>query len=243
MVLPNRSLQMRLVTEDVSFVLGRTVDVVVEVEARRDVEVQEARVDLICEQEWTEIYTVMVPPPDAFGHRDTPVHTQQGFTPRVPQQVTEERKETYVFGGSVFLTDERLYGGEGNRYSVKLALDAERPPQIENATLRWTLTAKIDVPRSPDVTVEQDATVTWDNSLAPKQARPGKRTSSSGGSIGNAKSSVQWYKRIGTRGWGAIAIIAIVLLSAFYPDFMIVMSVIGAIAGGIWYYVFRVVLK
>ena len=40
MVLPNRSLQMELVVGDVSFVLGRTVDVVVEVEARSDVEVR-----------------------------------------------------------------------------------------------------------------------------------------------------------------------------------------------------------
>ena len=61
MVLRLRPLDVTLTFEDRMYKLGETISCQVELVAKADVDVREARIDLVCQVHWAESYTVMVP--------------------------------------------------------------------------------------------------------------------------------------------------------------------------------------
>ncbi len=148
MVTRLRPVDMKLAYEDRPFKLGEKVDLVVELLPNRDVEVREGRVDLVCEERYTEVYTVMVTP-----RRSRPVISPAGviLPPRIPKQVTKEHRETYIHSSVLFLTDTRLRSGMPNRYTVTLEIESEPPPHTAQGTVKWSLVAALDVAHARDI--------------------------------------------------------------------------------------------
>ena len=151
-----RPLDVKFELDDRPYKLGETMDIVVEVSARGDVEVREARVDLVCEEHYWESYSVMVPDiktgRSAGGLYGGP-GTAAGYTPAplIPKQVNKEIRETYVHSSVVFLTDTWLRPGVTDRYNARLEVASEPPPHASNATLKWRLETAVDIARARDV--------------------------------------------------------------------------------------------
>lgn len=56
-----RPLDVKFLFDDLPYKLGETISVMLELSASNEIEVREARVDLVCEEHYTESYTVNVP--------------------------------------------------------------------------------------------------------------------------------------------------------------------------------------
>ena len=75
-----RPLDVNLVFEDRPYKLGETINLTMELTPRGDVEVREGRVDLMCEERWQEVSTVMVPV--SWGGHLNQRHLPTGFLNR-----------------------------------------------------------------------------------------------------------------------------------------------------------------
>ena len=148
-----RPLDLKLFFEDRPYKLGETIDITTELDARGDVEVREGRVDLVCEERWTEVYTVMV-----SGGRQ-PRGAYQ-MLPTVPKQVSKKHVETYVHSSVVFLQDTRLDSTTRGSYRARLEIEPESLPHAAEATVKWTLVATIDVARGRDIKTRRAVEVT-----------------------------------------------------------------------------------
>ncbi len=80
--------------EDRVYKLGETIDITVELSPRRDMEVREGRVDLVCEESYQETFTVT-------RSRYRAVGSPRGGAPILPfsstvesHEVTERRRES-----------------------------------------------------------------------------------------------------------------------------------------------------
>ena len=81
---------MKLSVEDRPYKLGETIDLAVALSPRRDLEVRQARLELVCDERWMEITTVMVQLRPS-GVRGVPSPSAADAT--VPKQVHQEHKE------------------------------------------------------------------------------------------------------------------------------------------------------
>ncbi len=145
--------------EDRVYKLGETIDLTVELSPKRDMEVREGRVDLVCEERWTEVSTVMVP----VSRPSRSVATRGGSlvpTPRIPKQVHQDHRETFVHSSVVFLENAQLRSGVAARYNPRLDIDTEPPPHADKATLSWRLKTTVDVAGARDITARRPVMVT-----------------------------------------------------------------------------------
>ncbi|MCH9036204.1 MAG: hypothetical protein IH860_02650 [Chloroflexi bacterium] len=132
-----------------------------ELRAGRDVEVREGRVDLVCEERYTETYTIMVHDPRTVrAQYRMPRGASLAPPPRIPKEVTKEHRETYVHSSAVFLQDTRLRSGATSRYNVRLEIQPEPPPHADRASLKWKLVTAVDVALARDITKKQTIKVT-----------------------------------------------------------------------------------
>ncbi len=159
-----RPLDVNLSFEDRTFTLGETINLTVELTARGDVEVREGRVDLMCYERWTEIYTVMVV---AAGRPSlaTSLATGAGavhLPPRIPKQVTKEHKESYVHSSVIFLEETQLDPNTTSSYTFGIDIQEESPPHAKEATVRWNLVTVVDVARARDIKTRYPVKVTVD---------------------------------------------------------------------------------
>ena len=135
--------------EDRDYRLGDTVNLALELSPRRDTEVREGRVDLVCEARWTERFTVMV----------EESRSKQGLggmgavapSIRVSKQVTESRKESYVHSSIVFVRDARLPSSRTKTYNAKLEIGPEPPSRGSEGTVTWRLVTSVDVVGARDI--------------------------------------------------------------------------------------------
>ena len=161
-----RPLDVDLVFEDRPYKLGEAIKLGVDLQLNRDVEIREARVDLVCEESYAETFTVMV-----MDRRATMGGTRH-MPPRIPKQVTKEHKETYIHSSVVFLEDARLHSGTSRRFNATLEIQPEPPAHaaavlgsatgVIGATVKWTLVAAIDVAGARDIKKRQKVTVIFD---------------------------------------------------------------------------------
>ncbi len=133
--------------------LGETIDLTVELIPRRDIEVREARVDLVREMRYTEVTTVLVPPlpsraPRLGTRTSTPVH----------KRVSETYRDAYLQGSAVFLRDERLPWDRTSTYNVGLEIKPERPTRQSGRT-RWRLVTTVDVVGARHITARRTVNV------------------------------------------------------------------------------------
>ena len=151
-----RPLDVRFLFDDRPYRLGETLDIVVELSARGEIEVREARLDLVCEENYIESYNVMVPDIKtgrAMGGLYGGSSIAAGYTPTpmIPKLVNKEHRETYVHSSVVFLTDSMLSSGATDQYDIRLGIEPEPPSHVSIATVKWRLEVVVDVARARDV--------------------------------------------------------------------------------------------
>lgn len=137
--------------EDRLYELGETMDLLVDLDAKSDVEVREGRIDLVCEERYREVYTVMVPAGRPSQNMAVSMTGATHVPARIPKQVTKDHRETYVHSSVDFIANTRLTTGTNDTYKVELDIDSEPPPHATQAKLKWTLVASIDVARARDI--------------------------------------------------------------------------------------------
>ena len=157
-----RPLGLKLAFADRSYKLGEAIHATVELTPRSDVEIREARVDLVCEEQYLESYTVNVPsgqPSDA----GSPFNIGGTYVPpRIPKQVTKDVRQTYVHSSVVFLAGTTLPQGSPITYEARLDIETEPPAHAGVARLRWRLECVADVAMARDVKTRHKVQVTVD---------------------------------------------------------------------------------
>ena len=150
-----RPLDLKVTFQDRPYKLGETIDLTVDLVPKGNVEVREARVDLVCEESYTEVSTVEVPVHRrGVGFRGgTPEAAYTSRVPTITKQVSEKHKVSYVHSHAIFLKDAELHSGEPVSHKVKLSIQAEPPHHADvGASVRWKLVTTVDVARARDVT-------------------------------------------------------------------------------------------
>ena len=142
------------------YTLGGTIDLVVTIKGRSDIQVTQGRVELTCRERFHEVHTVMVPvsrpvPPPRLGAARLP-------TFRVPKRVAEEFKSTSVHSSVVFLQGAHLARGSTEVFSVSLDVGSQLPPYADkNSIMRWRLVTAIDMDDGRTIAKEKRIAVTW----------------------------------------------------------------------------------
>ena len=136
--------------EDRAYRLGDAIRLRVVLEPKRDVDLREARVDLVCEERYTETFTMMTPVRGSSG----------GFASQVsvPRQQSKSHKETYVHSSVVFFNDTSL-AASASSHDVRLDIQPEPPPHAETAKIKWTLETVVDVAGARDVRSREAITI------------------------------------------------------------------------------------
>ena len=161
MVIRLRPLDVTLTFEDRSYKLGETISCDVELIAKSDVYVREARIDLVCQVHWAETYTVMVPAvmPSRGGAVVGPTGSVY-IPPKIPKIVSKDHKENYIHSSVVFLQDAQLQSDSRNTYQARLEIQPETPGNAEKGTVSWSIVAAIDIARARDVNNKHKVRVT-----------------------------------------------------------------------------------
>ena len=145
-------LSVKLAFDDRPYRLGETIRVQVELAARRDVVVREARVDLVCEEDFVLSYTVMSPGrPSTSSHRNP----GEGFVspPMLRQRVKKEERESYVHSSAPLLDNATLQGDTSVQLAADLYINTQAPPRVSVARIEWRLEGVVDVVMARDVRV------------------------------------------------------------------------------------------
>lgn len=136
-----RPMELTLQFQDQRYALGDSIQLQIDLKARRNVTVRELRVDLLCEETYVESYTVMMPDRSNISAQG---RVPGGFyvpPPPIPKLVKEEHRETYVHSSVVVLGEKLFQTDMTDSYSARLEIADERPPHATTATLKWRLEA------------------------------------------------------------------------------------------------------
>lgn len=156
-----RPLDVMLTFEDRLYKLGETITCEVELLAKADADVREARIDLVCQVHWVETYTVMAPAvmPSRSGATVGPTGGVY-VPPSIPKHVSKEHKESYVHSSVVFLQDAQLQSGRKSAYQARLEIQPETPDNAEKGTVTWSIVAAVDISRARDINKREKVRVT-----------------------------------------------------------------------------------
>ena len=154
-------LELSLEFDERAYTLGETIDVVVEIRPTADIRVRSGRLDLVCEEHYTQRGVSFVPD---FYATDRVISGQT-------RHVAQERKEQFVHSTVQFMEETRLSGDATTSRRVSLAVGTELPPHFEESlalerdassawTFNWTLLTTVDVARGRDAQVEREVKIT-----------------------------------------------------------------------------------
>ncbi len=155
-----RPVELTMVFEDRSYKLGETIDIDLEVRARRDVVIREGRVDLMCREYYKQTTTVTYLEDYAKRNHGFKKLTKPFVTFTDNREITRTRKQTYSHSGAVFLTDTLLRSGATSRHEVRLEIGLERTEHMSGSTVDggevpWALVAAFDLAQARDVSDRQ----------------------------------------------------------------------------------------
>ena len=159
MVTRMRPLEVTMVFRDRNYKRGETVDIDLNVSARRDVVIREGRLDLMCQESYERTYRVPVRKAVRGGLARSGMVTNPGT-----KQVTQARNITYSHSDTVFLSETQIRSGENSMHRVRLDIGPNLPQHMEDPLAKggevsWSLVATFDVAQSRDVTEEQPISV------------------------------------------------------------------------------------
>ena len=143
-------LDMSLAFEDRPYSLGETIRVQVELAPRRNVEVREARVDLVCEEDFVMSYTVMSPGRPGLSAHRTPGEVFVS-PPMLRQRVKKEESEAYAHSSVPLLGNATLQKDTAVHLTADLYINTQAPPRVSVARIEWRLEGVVDVVMGRDV--------------------------------------------------------------------------------------------
>ena len=142
-------LDMNLTFDDRPYSLGETIRVLVELAPRRDIVVREARVDLVCEEDFVMSYTIMSPGRPSLSSHRTPGEVYVS-PPLLRQRVKKEEREAYVHSSVPLLGETTLQRDTAVQYEVDLFINTQSPPRVSVAKIEWRLEGFVDVVMARD---------------------------------------------------------------------------------------------
>ena len=153
-------LELSLEFEPRAYTLGETIDVVVEMLPSADVRVRGGRLDLVCEEHYTQSGVSFVP--DFYAGMNPSGQTSH---------VANDRKEQFVHSTVQFTEEASLNCGTSTIRRVSLVVGTGPPPHFDESlalerdassawTFNWTLLATVDVARGRDAQVEREVKIT-----------------------------------------------------------------------------------
>ena len=130
----------RVEVDDRPYGLGDPMKLSIELQARREIDVEEARVDLECEEQWADTYVKMEPLGKTGGMlgRGKPMPG-----PAAPKRHVEVHTDTFVHSSVKLASGIRLVPGSPARYDVTLDIADERPPHASGGMLKWRLVTTV----------------------------------------------------------------------------------------------------
>ena len=142
----------RVETEDRAYGLGGSMKLSIELRARREIDVEEARVDLECEEQWADTYVKMEPLGRTGGMlgRGKPMPG-----PAAPKRHVEVHTDTFVHSTATFARGIRLTPGTPAKYDVTLDVGEERPPHASGGTLTWRLVTVVAPDSGEPITADR----------------------------------------------------------------------------------------
>ncbi len=182
-----RPLNVNVLFEDRPYRLGETIDITVELTTSRDVNVREARLEVVWEGRWTSSSSI-----SAAESTHSARHASFGGGSSIPQlstRATKVRKERYVHSNAVFLSDLGLKEGVRSTHHIGLHIQPQLPRQAtgasqsDRAQATWSLVMTVDVVGGRDVRVSkpihivgsQEASRSKGSKLTPEQRRENAR--------------------------------------------------------------------
>ena len=149
-------LKIEVSLEERTYELGETMRVTVELSSRKDVDVVEGRVELMCEEKWAETYIK----PESMGRAAGMIRRGPELPgPSVPVREVKEFKESFAHSAAELPKDTRIRPEYPVRHDVRLEIDVERPPHASGGTLSWTLVTTIETSEGRTVTNTREVTV------------------------------------------------------------------------------------
>ena len=130
--------------EDRSYKLGESIEVTVELTPRRHVDVKEGRVELVCEERYTETFDRMVAPRPAAGILTTKGRPEPAIM--VPKREVREHVARGVHSSVVAFEDARLDRGRAYTFSARLEVQPVPPTHARGGSVTWTLIGALDTP-------------------------------------------------------------------------------------------------
>ena len=155
MVYKLRPLELNLECDEGPYKLGERIALDLELTPNADVEVREARVDLVCEERLSRTESAIQ---IGMGGGATIQGARvQQTTDYIPAStVLRQSKESYVHSSVVFLKDALLSSGQASRYTPKLDIEAVPPRHMDDATglegdatssltFKWIVVASVNI--------------------------------------------------------------------------------------------------
>jgi hypothetical protein len=193
MVYKLNPLEISLDFEDRVYDLGDAINLEVTLTPNGDSNVRVGRVDLVCEERYSQTGTTFVP--DTYASSTGAGQGTSGST----RNVGTERKERVVHSTVKFLEPGRLAGGAPSVHTARLQVQPSPPPHFEESialqkdaqnswTFEWTLIATIDVVRGRNPSVGRAVRVNLPQGpvggsvdAKPRMTTPKRRTGPSSG--------------------------------------------------------------
>ena len=174
MVYRLRPLELDFEFEDRPYKLGEAIRLTLDMKPKRDVHVREARVDLVCQERYSETSTLSMEMPvsQSGGGAAPGTRILIGTTP-VTKEVRKELKETHVHSSVVFLKDTTVSSLAPGPFNVELEIEPDPPPHAEEAkelvkdpsrswSFKWTLVATVNVVRGRNPKSQRSVKVVLD---------------------------------------------------------------------------------
>ena len=149
-------LEIELSLDDRPYTLGETANVTVELTSRKDVEVSEGRVELVCHETWAETWMKQ----ETMGR--SPGMIRRGA--ELPGPITQRREvkefnKSFVHSTATFGEAIRVRPDTPARLNVRLDIGVERPPHAQGGTLAWSLVTTVETSGGRTVTDSREVTV------------------------------------------------------------------------------------
>ena len=130
------------------FALGGELSASVELRSKRDVVVEEGRVDLVCNERWAETWIK----PEPMGRSAGMLRRGAEMAgPTAPKREVKEFKDSFVHSTASFAEGLRVMPSAVERLNVRLQIGKDWPPHAKGGTLTWSLVVVVRTPRGREV--------------------------------------------------------------------------------------------
>jgi hypothetical protein len=142
--------------EERTYKLGDTMRLTVELGSKKDIDVVDGRVDLMCEEKWAETYIK----PEPMGRSAGMIRRGAELPgPPVPTREVKVFKKSFAYCSVELPKYLQVRPESPSRLDVRLDIGVESPPHAGGGTLSWTLVTTIETSEGRTVTDTHKVTI------------------------------------------------------------------------------------